>query len=1769
MSSAFLFSRVTLALTFFFCACVLSSLPLAAAPAALKKSELSNTIVISQIYTSGGSAGATWRNDYIELFNRGTSTVNLTNWSVQYTATTGTNWNVSRLSGSILAGGYYLLQQGTSGSNGSPLVAPDAADTTNMGTFAGKVALVSVTTALNGACPTNASIIDFVGYGTTPNCYEGAGRAPVPSATTSLWRTSNGCIDTDNNNSDFSAATASPRNSASPSNSCSTHTPTRTNPPTTTTTSSDTTTDTATPTQTHVPPINTETVTSSITPNPADTPTSAVTDTVLAETTTATVTDFYTATDANTATPLATLTPMSTQTPTDTPTNTPTNSATPTLTETLTPTETPTPAPPSHLVISQIYGAGGSSGAVYQNDFIEIFNPGTVGVNLRGWSVQYASGAGASWNRTNLPNLTLAPGQYFLIQEASTGGNGSPLPAPDAIGTISMGPTAGKVALVNQTIVLNGACPSNVTIADFVGYGTTPNCAETTSTGANLAVTTAALRKNNGCLDTNHNASDFVLPLPAPNPRNSASPLNYCRATATPTDTPTQTFTLTFTPTATATPSPTVYASGIVINEFLPKPASDWNHDLLINSDDEWIELYNSNPLDVDMSGWQLDDIANGGSAPYIFPDGSVISANGFLLFYKADTNIALNDTGDQIRLLFPDSTVADALTFPDSNGDESYARVPDGSPRISADCVPSPNLPNCTALPSSTSTTTATETPFSPSPTPTATATESSFSPSPTSTVTATETSFTPSPTPTVTKTSLPLPDALDVVVNEVAWSGTQASANDEWIELKNNQPYARDLNGWTLDEGGDLHITLKGSIPAYGYYLLERTDDSTISDMPADQIYTGGLNNNGETLTLRDADANVMDTANGGGGAWAAGSSAPRCSMERRDATSADTKQNWLTNHNLTRNGLDANGNPVCGSPKNENSHLAPTPTPTLTDTPTAIGTSTFTGTPTAIGTSTLTGTPTASVTPTLTHTPTATGTPAPRNLYINEFMPDPDQDWNGNGIADENDEWIELYNANGFEVDLSSWFLDDVADGGSAPFIFARGTIISAHGYLIFSRALTHIALNNANDDVRLLKPDATLADSISYKTSDPNASWSRVPDGVNYFAAYCPPTPNASNCTIAPTPTLTPTPFASKVHLNEILSAPYKDWNHDSILDSGDEWIELYNGSTRMVDLSGWYLDDSKSGSSAYKIPDGITIAPHAYLVFYASETTIGLNNSGDTVRLIYPDHTVADKTQYAPLRTNESFGRSPSDASTWRVGCPPTPGALNCSKIVVPTPTRVFELTSLAAARALPAEAHVSILASVVAHPCELDTYGHEMSVSDGSAGMNVYLAFPSQLSCLIPRGEQLVVSGFLRDHFGMLTLYPDSNNDITRYYAPPHVIPPKTVHTGDVDESVESMLITIQGSVSNGKNGDTLWVNDGTGAVEVYANPDSHTSLGDIPRGSIVRIAGIGYQYNQNKLPNEGYYLRVRAPDDVVVLERAEKQPNAPKGRGVDIGTVSIAQVLDTRLQNYVTVGGVVTVPPGVIASRDFWIQDSNGGVHVFMSAAAGAPPKLALNTNVTVRGRVVSSFGAREIRVELPDALEIYGEGNAVQSRPTQTGHADFSKEGRLVVIDGFVSSAQGRAIYIDDGSGEVLVYLDANTKIRWGTLHRGDPAHIIGVLTRYRGAPEILPRFQSDVQFGTFLLPIAGKPDAAFLQKMRPQGRIGEYLKYTNRISARAFISIARQAHTSSPHSTDTTAPRALPQDAFTLASFFLLAASAVSGTIASHLYRRARKR
>ena len=182
------------------------------------------------------------------------------------------------------------------------------------------------------------------------------------------------------------------------------------------------------------------------------------------------------------------------------------------------------------VVISQVYGGGGNSGATYNHDFVELHNAGPASVSVEGWSVQYASATGTGAFQPAALHGSIAPGGYYLVQLAG-GSAGVDLPAPDATGGLNLSASAGKVALADQATSLGcngGSTPCSAAqadhIIDLVGFGNA-NYYEGTATAPGAGGNDKAIfRKLDGNQDTDDNADDFTAAAVAP--RNSASAPN-------------------------------------------------------------------------------------------------------------------------------------------------------------------------------------------------------------------------------------------------------------------------------------------------------------------------------------------------------------------------------------------------------------------------------------------------------------------------------------------------------------------------------------------------------------------------------------------------------------------------------------------------------------------------------------------------------------------------------------------------------------------------------------------------------------------------------------------------------------------------------------------------------------------------------------------------------------------------------------------------------------------------------------------------------------------------------------------------------------------------------------------------------------------------------------------------------------------------------------------------------------------------------------------
>jgi len=304
----------------------------------------------------------------------------------------------------------------------------------------------------------------------------------------------------------------------------------------------------------------------------------------------------------------------------------------------------------------------------------------------------------------------------------------------------------------------------------------------------------------------------------------------------------------------------------------------------------------------------------------------------------------------------------------------------------------------------------------------------------------------------------SLKAASPVDVVINEIAWMGTNTSYSDEWIELYNNTNFPVNLDGWKLKAvDGTPEINLFGIIPANGFFLLERTNDNTVPDIPADWIgsFGYGLNNQGEKLELIDDSGNLIDMVDCSSG-WFAGDNKTKQTMERINPLMTIDSSNWQTSKNPE------------GTPKAGNSILTQyEPEPKESQEPEQKEEEQQTYS---------------------------------TSIIFNEILPSPEG-------PDAENEWIELFNKNDFDVNLSDWKIKD-AIGSITTYTFPKDTIIKNQSYLVVLRPETKITLNNDADSLNLIQPNNEVIDTVSYEKAPRRESYSLTNSGWSWSQELTP-------------------------------------------------------------------------------------------------------------------------------------------------------------------------------------------------------------------------------------------------------------------------------------------------------------------------------------------------------------------------------------------------------------------------------------------------------------------------------------------------------------------------------------------------------------------------------------------------------------------------------------------------------------------------------------
>jgi hypothetical protein len=391
---------------------------------------------------------------------------------------------------------------------------------------------------------------------------------------------------------------------------------------------------------------------------------------------------------------------------------------------------------------------------------------------------------------------------------------------------------------------------------------------------------------------------------------------------------------------------------------------------------------------------------------------------------------------------------------------------------------------------------------------------------PSPTRTLTP---SPTRTPTPTITNTgTLPTPTPSaprHIVISEFRTIGPMG-AEDEFVELYNPTGAPVNIGYWVISKSSGCGSNLSTLVTIYygtvlkpGQHYLAAAYASSSSIATADQRFAPGIANNGGLALLSSGGSMVDQVGMCAETYYYEGKPLPPLPVAPLPGT--PTPEPGTSDQSYERK---PGGNTSCYDTNNnvtDFSLISP-----------ANPQSQAYGTWLCAGVVLTSPTPSPTTTITLTRTPTHGPTAIPAAAVLNEFLPHPQNDWNGDGTANVGDEYIEIINVSSSALSMAGWKIDMGAD---SPTTFTLPDMtLQPRQIATFFGTQTGLSLSDGGGTVRLLKSDGRIVDAYTYPIVEiPERTWCRLPDGSPYWGFTCRPTPNQPNMSVSASSTGTGT------------------------------------------------------------------------------------------------------------------------------------------------------------------------------------------------------------------------------------------------------------------------------------------------------------------------------------------------------------------------------------------------------------------------------------------------------------------------------------------------------------------------------------------------------------------------------------------------------------------------------------------------------------------
>lgn len=707
---------------------------------------------------------------------------------------------------------------------------------------------------------------------------------------------------------------------------------------------------------------------------------------------------------------------------------------------------------------------------------------------------------------------------------------------------------------------------------------------------------------------------------------------------------------------------------------------------------------------------------------------------------------------------------------------------------------------------------------------------------------------------------------------------------------------------------------------------------------------------------------------------------------------------------------------------------------------------------------------------------------------DIVINEFVSDP---------ADEEVEWIELFNNTGRAVDLSGWWIEE---GGGAK------TVLTGAIDRFFVVEKPKGNLNNAGDIIILRDAEGNLIDQAAYgdwndgdiannapAASDPNSA-ARKFDGVNNFN-------NLDDFTFTETPTKGASNNESEIRNHEL---GIYDYSSDIIIseifpnpagnDTDDEFIELFNEGSRNVDLKDLRIGDESERDFAFR--DERIIKPGEYLAISRSESKIALNNTSDSVKIFQPDKDRPLKTiKYKDAFEGQSYALNPDNKWVWTDII--TPGKVNIFKTVNHSPIAEFDCPE-----------EILTGAPVIFDSSDtMDEDGDELKYSwDFGDGFINNLSSPEH-------------TFFKQGNLAVKLTVNDGLNEVTREKIIKVVKVPSLFNETSTSSLENKIIINEILPDPEGADGDGEW-------AEIYNQGENKVNLlnwrlDDMEGGSQP------YKIKSDIWLNVGSYLVINRPEsglafnntsdevrlfndldeliDGVEYEAALENESYARGEngkwfwttkstsgekniiaisasqaaktGIEdqaiknlayASEVELAEVKNFEAGDYIKTAGTVAVLPGILGSQYFYITGSPG-LQVYSYKKDF--PELKVGDFIEVTGELSEVNGEKRLKIKQKEDIKVLESGAALTAEETTCDKIDDESVGMLVKIAGEIMERKSSLIYLDDGSGEAEVYIKKSTGISVSEFSEGDKIEVTGIVSKTKTGLRVMPRSQDDI--------------------------------------------------------------------------------------------------